>query len=951
MNSPIFRQQQDPITKESILQGVQVDSLIKTYKNLTNSGDVVGFSKWKEALPSDQLKNIISDVQLGKKNIQELSSYIDTYTSSASNLGTAIDFTTVKTTLLNSALNAGIYAAVTVAINLLVTAWDQFNVTVAEVQANIDNLNSKLGQLTNSRNALIEKRNISGLSASESAHLKALESEIKYNKELLELEEAKYYKNLVGTNISDNFDSGSIKKAIFDEVTPSLRNRDNFISLSTKANLDLSSLRSYEEEINYIKTNMEHLSKGSYEYTQQQTRLNYLYSEQAKTMKTLSGVYDQLNQKKNLFVNYADQINEAIVSGKLSGSSLKEAQERLAQVNGMIKVVDDLMKSSVDYVTESNASASTLASRFLNISENDFENNFSIQEREILATIVIPSNATEEEIKKAIAEAQEIANGNKIKLSFTEEENGAIDNYQSSISILQKALVKVKSRDLKPDEYIDLIQQFPSLQENTKDLDAALEELIDSQLTTLRDILGENISPELSDALSNMATDAKIDTDNITESLSSLKDAYSYLSENPGDLSSESISSLEDTFGSLSGYEGFLSVISDGTATIEEVQNAFNSLTNEYLNQQGILNDLDLANADYLAGKLTELGIANAYEVVLSSLGISEQEYAQIKAICNQQGIDFSNITYDEIQALLTEANVSDTAQQSLYYYALQKALSSENPLNTVEDINNIIQLITALGGATSALTGYKEAKESGNIFAETMYILPAIVEANTALDKAKKSLPQAPTVPMKLDFDAESFKKSATSANNTAQRIGDSVKNTTDTVKDAVAEAKKALDELMQKFDELGKGHDLRLSLFTDRDDKIQDSIKLLESQGNLVGKAFYEQLINSQNKQIQILTQKRSDLENYLNESVSSGKIEVGTEQWFKMTQAVEDTKDEIMKCTTNVEDFQNKINELHWKQFDKFIDRLEGLDSEISNITDILSKKDLVEEDTGE
>ena len=138
MNSPIFRQQQDPITKESILQGVQVDSLIKTYKNLTNSGDVVSFSKWKEALPSDQLKNIISDVQLGKKNIQELSSYIDTYTSAASNLGTAIDFTTVKTTLLNSALNAGIYAAVTVAINLLVTAWDQFNVTVAEVQANID---------------------------------------------------------------------------------------------------------------------------------------------------------------------------------------------------------------------------------------------------------------------------------------------------------------------------------------------------------------------------------------------------------------------------------------------------------------------------------------------------------------------------------------------------------------------------------------------------------------------------------------------------------------------------------------------------------------------------------------------------------------------------------------------------------------------------------------------
>ena len=193
-----------------------------------------------------------------------------------------------------------------------------------------------------------------------------------------------------------------------------------------------------------------------------------------------------------------------------------------------------------------------------------------------------------------------------------------------------------------------------------------------------------------------------------------------------------------------------------------------------------------------------------------------------------------------------------------------------------------------------------------------------------------------------------DSIKDGAKSAEDAVKK---SSKGASDSVKNAAEEAKKALDELIKKFDELEKGHDLRLSLFTDRDDKIQDAIKLLESQGNLVGKAFYEELINSQNKQIQILTQKRSDLENYLNESVSSGKIEVGTEQWFKMTQAVEDTKDEIMKCTTNVEDFQNKINELHWKQFDKFIDRLEGLDSEISNITDILSKKDLVEEDTGE
>ena len=144
--SLVFTKKSIP-TYQSITKGFSAESLKKAYNEFTTFGDTASLENWKNALPSKELKTFFEDVQNGKRELSSLPTYIKECTTSSSSLGTSIDLTTVKTTLLNSVLNAGIYAAVTVAINLLVTAWDQFNVTVAEVQANIDNLNSKLSTL------------------------------------------------------------------------------------------------------------------------------------------------------------------------------------------------------------------------------------------------------------------------------------------------------------------------------------------------------------------------------------------------------------------------------------------------------------------------------------------------------------------------------------------------------------------------------------------------------------------------------------------------------------------------------------------------------------------------------------------------------------------------------------------------------------------------------------
>ena len=749
---------------------------------------------------------------------------------------------------------------------------------------------------------------------------------------------------MVGTGITDFFDKDNIQRKIYDEFDK--YDKSGYYRLSNSARDNLTDLSRIPE----LQKEQESISKWSLDYLKNQRELNVLTSNRDKNIKSLSDKYDLLDEKKKKLEMYEAEVDTAIQSGYLSGDDLESAIGELGQLRNMVEDITAIMDQSEVYISNYRSDPATIAEHFINITEDDLRNNFTEAELTIIPTLNIPARATIETVKEALATAQ--GEADKHPLNYTPEQNSAIDNFQTQTATLKDTLSKFKSGKLGDNDYLDLIQAFPMLKERTTDLDIAIKELIDSNLDTLLNILGENVPTDLLNSFNNLATDAKFDTEAITDNISSLKEAYEYLSENPGDVSSDYIKSLKESFGDLNGYESFISTISDDTSTMEEVQNAFSDLTAEYITQQGVLNDLNLSNVDFLANKLNEMGIVNAYNVVLSALGVTEQDYAQIKEYCNTKGIDLINITAGEIESLINMGTVSDSAQQALYYYSLQKALANENILDTSTDIDNLSALVGALGGANTALNTYSYALKSQNLSPETMEILKQ--NALNEIEKARSiSAPKGNKTASVIDFSSggnftKSFADNAKSVSNMAKDTADSVK---DSVKDAADEAKKALDELVQKFDELGKGHDLRLSLFTDRDDKIQDAIKLLESQGNLVGKAFYEELINSQNKQIQILTQKRSDLENYLNESVSSGKIEAGTEQWFKMTQAVEDTKDEIMKCTTNVEDFQNKINELHWKQFDKFIDRLEGLDSEISNITDILSKKDLVEEDTGE
>ena len=81
--------------------------------------------------------------------------------------------------------------------------------------------------------------------------------------------------------------------------------------------------------------------------------------------------------------------------------------------------------------------------------------------------------------------------------------------------------------------------------------------------------------------------------------------------------------------------------------------------------------------------------------------------------------------------------------------------------------------------------------------------------------------------------------------------------------------------------------------------------------------------------------------------DQNVKNGLIKVGSDAWYEGLKAIQAIDDEIDQCTISIEQYNNAIIQLKWDKFDSLIDRLQAVDSEISNIRDHLAESDLVDD----
>lgn len=144
--------------------------------------------------------------------------------------------------------------------------------------------------------------------------------------------------------------------------------------------------------------------------------------------------------------------------------------------------------------------------------------------------------------------------------------------------------------------------------------------------------------------------------------------------------------------------------------------------------------------------------------------------------------------------------------------------------------------------------------------------------------------------------------------------------------------------------FDNVQKDFENKLSLMEKRASIYNTKIDKLEEQGYLKNATYYKQLQNTQKSSIGVLNQELQSLQNALTQAIGSGEIEEGSEAWYEMQFAIEDTKAAIEEAELAVIKYDNAIREIGWEYFDYAQERIGQITSEADFLLNLLDSKDM-------
>lgn len=167
----------------------------------------------------------------------------------------------------------------------------------------------------------------------------------------------------------------------------------------------------------------------------------------------------------------------------------------------------------------------------------------------------------------------------------------------------------------------------------------------------------------------------------------------------------------------------------------------------------------------------------------------------------------------------------------------------------------------------------------------------------------------------------------------------------------DATQQAEEVITEIrslaVQAFDNIAAQYDGENSITEAKNAKLEAAMNRAEERGRPISEAYYLEMAGNTFDLMDQKKSERKDLQSELNKKVRNGKIEVGGKDYNKMVAQILELDAEIIDLETDLESYQNSINELGFQTFDEAIERLQNISDETQNVIDLLSEKDLFDE----
>ena len=160
--------------------------------------------------------------------------------------------------------------------------------------------------------------------------------------------------------------------------------------------------------------------------------------------------------------------------------------------------------------------------------------------------------------------------------------------------------------------------------------------------------------------------------------------------------------------------------------------------------------------------------------------------------------------------------------------------------------------------------------------------------------------------------------------------------------------ETKKQISETRVQIQEMVKTeYTNEIGLTTVKNDQIQSAIDLLEEQGERASDVFYKAMTENSNTQLKKLQEQREKMQEELDKAVKSGDVKKFSEDWYSMVNAIYEVDASIIDCETDIEGFQNAINDLHWENFDKIITAIDNVSDEAEQLRGLIDDDDIADE----
>lgn len=507
-----------------------------------------------------------------------------------------------------------------------------------------------------------------------------------------------------------------------------------------------------------------------------------------------------------------------------------------------------------------------------------------------------------------------------------------IEDFKGKSSVEAEAMLDANEGN----KYKDLISLAKKYSLSIKDIVSGLKDI---------GIVFDQVGDKASTAFSKEEMISTID--GLSEGFESLDKIMSSMKgKNPFDYALLDDKKFKDTFSTVGKeYTDFIEQISSSPKDVKACQGAFDNLVTAWLNSQDILGGLSDDTKQLTVDMLSNMGVANAEEIITAALTEKHAQVAAQKFYNAKSSVALANNIIDEYGALLNEADAAQVSKEALAQLELSKIATNNVKIDTASDIDQVINLANAAGSSAEALGKLARAKsifaqtESGSFNLNVPGNNLLLAEAENTVSKLGNG-----TFDYEFNIDPNKFKSATygggTKSNKSSGSGGSKGKSKEPT----------EFDWMSQKI----KGIDSQV-------DKLQDKIDILVGYKgkNATTDTVIDRLIEKMST-LQLMHDKYMEeagklglSQDYINK-IQNGSIEIetiGEENLAKRIKDYQSLYDKAEDANKQIHDTQKKIDSLNLSKLDNIINQFKQLGDTQSKIIDTQKQFITLREKTGD